>query len=70
MVTEDSVNNTINLIANDTDPDGGDTITISGILTTPINGTLSISGTTNVLYTPNANFCGTDVFTYQAVDTF
>jgi hypothetical protein len=70
IVTEDSTNNTINLIANDTDPDLGDTSSIDAILSGTTNGSLSISGTSNVLYTPNANYCGVDSFTYQAVDTF
>jgi hypothetical protein len=70
IVTEDSVNNTMNLISNDTDPDSGDTLSISGIITTTSNGTLSLSGANNVLYTPNPDFCGSDAFTYTAKDSF
>lgn len=70
IVSEDSTNNPINLIANDTDPDFGDTISISGIVSTTTNGTLSVSGANNVIYTPDADYCGVDTFTYQAEDTF
>ena len=41
----------------------GVTATI-GIVTAPVNGTLTISGTT-VTYTPSANFNGSDSFTYS-----
>ena len=62
--------NTINVITNDTDVDStADTISISGAtLTGATKGTLALSGTTSVTYTPNANTCGTDSYTYQAYD--
>ncbi len=69
-VAEDSNSNTLDLIANDTDSDGGDTLSISGIISTTANGTLTTSGTTEVVYTPDSNFCGVDTFTYRAKDTF
>jgi len=34
------------------------------------HGTLSISGASTVIYSPNANYCGTDSFTYTVVDSF
>ncbi len=70
IVTEDSTNNTINLTANDSDADIGDSISIDAILSGTTNGSLSLSGANNVIYTPDADFCGTDNFTYQVVDTF
>ena len=69
-VAEDSVNTLIDLISNDTDSDGGDILSISGIIIATANGTLTVSGTTEVAYTPDANYCGTDTFTYRAQDTF
>jgi large repetitive protein len=54
----------IPVLANDSDPDG-DTISIGSVSTT--NGTVSISGT-NVVFTPAANFNGTVVINYTAID--
>ena len=62
--TEDSVS-IIAVLANDTDADG-DTLGILSI-TQPANGDASISGT-NITYSPNANYFGTDTFTYTADD--
>lgn len=59
----------IDVILNDYDLDIGDTISFSGIVGTTIYGTLTMSGSI-AHYVPNANFCGTDTFTYQIVDSF
>ena len=56
---------TINVRANDTDPDG-DPLTITSN-TQPSNGTASCSAT-NCTYNPNANFNGNDSFTYTVSD--
>ena len=68
-VNEDSGANTINVQANDTDPDGG-TNTITSV-TQPANGTVAITNAgADLTYAPNANYCnnppGTtlDTFTY------
>jgi VCBS repeat-containing protein len=66
-VTEDSGSNAIDVLANDTDPDGGPK-TVQAV-TQPTNGSASITGGgTGVSYTPNANYCNggspTDNFTY------
>ncbi len=63
-VAEDSGATTLDVLANDYDGDG-DAITISTAIQ-PANGTISIA--TNGLsidYTPNADFFGTDSFTYN-----
>ena len=56
--------NTINVLINDTDPDGGSTV---ASVTQPLNGTVVNNGT-NVSYTPNPNYCNggspTDNFAY------
>jgi uncharacterized repeat protein (TIGR01451 family) len=61
--TEDNTN-TIPVLANDSDIDG-DTLTVASVVTT--NGTATISGT-NVIYTPSADFFGTNVMTYCVTD--
>jgi hypothetical protein len=61
----------INVLINDSDPNG-DVITVVGVL--PGRHGTVVNNITTVLYTPNLNFSGTDVFTYtisdgQATDT-
>ncbi len=57
---------TVNVLANDSDPDG-DTIQV-GSVTDGTNGTVVDNGNGTVTYTPDANFHGTDSFTYRAYD--
>ncbi len=68
-VVEDSGANTINVLANDTfAPDTGETLTITAV-TQGANGSVAITGGgTTVDYTPNANYCGSDSFTYTISD--
>jgi hypothetical protein len=68
-VTEDAAATTVNVLANDTDPDGGPKSIAS--VTQPANGVVVITGGgTGLTYQPNANYCnnppGTtlDTFTY------
>lgn len=56
---------TISVLSNDSDPNN-DTLTITS-LSKPQFGTATISGK-NVIYTPNANFSGTDTFSYVVSD--
>ncbi len=64
-VAEDSTNNAIDVLANDTDTDGGAKSVASAVSPTTQGGTVTVPpGGANVLYTPAANFCGTDTFTY------
>jgi outer membrane protein OmpA-like peptidoglycan-associated protein len=55
----------INVLGNDSDPDGT-ALTLQSI-TQPANGTATISGG-RVSYTPRAGFSGADSFTYTATD--
>jgi len=55
----------LNLLENDTDTDG--TLTGYRINSNPSSGSLSISGT-DMTYTPNDGYTGTDSFTYAALD--
>lgn len=66
-VGEDSGSNVIDVLANDVDPDGGP-LSITGV-TQPASGAVQIQpGSANLVYTPNPNFVGTDVFTYTVTD--
>ena len=56
---------TINVLANDSDPNGY-ALTIQSV-TPPSNGSTAIVGT-NILYTPTTGFTGTDTFTYTCFD--
>ncbi|HKJ16990.1 MAG TPA: Ig-like domain-containing protein, partial [Xanthomonadales bacterium] len=62
---EDSANAVIDILVNDSDPDG-DSLTVIET-TEPQNGTVVNNGT-NVVYTPNTGFFGTDTFTYTIGD--
>jgi len=68
-VAEDSGANTINVLANDSfAPDAGETLTITAV-TQGANGSVAITGGgTTVSYTPNADFFGSDSFTYTISD--
>ena len=51
---------------NDSDPNG-DTLTVTTV-STAANGTVTKNSTGTITYTPNANFFGTDSFTYEITD--
>ncbi len=57
---------TINVLLNDTDPEGA-ALTVT-IVTPPANGTATVNGSNQIVYTPNAGFTGTDVLTYQVCE--
>jgi VCBS repeat-containing protein len=57
---------TIDVLANDTDPDG-DALTVSAITTAPTNGTASIVSD-KAVYTPATGFTGTDNFAVRISD--
>jgi gliding motility-associated-like protein len=57
---------TINILENDSDPDG-DQITPT-ILTQPEHGTVILNADSTVTYTPAAGFFGIDAFTYMICD--
>ena len=66
-VERDSSNNSLDVLANDSDPDGDELTIIS--VTPANNGEVSISGDV-VLYTPGAGFVGSDSFSYSIDDGF
>ncbi len=65
QVTSNCTQTTIDVLANDSDPNG-DQLSVCGSQQ-PINGTITLEG--NIFtYTPNANFTGSDVFLYSVCD--
>lgn len=56
----------IDVLANDSDPDG-DTLNVS-TLSAPSNGTVILNDDNSILYTPNYRFTGTDQFRYTVSD--
>ncbi|UBF28176.1 tandem-95 repeat protein [Kovacikia minuta CCNUW1] len=54
------------VLGNDVDSDGPSLN--ATLVNLPTNGTLSFSPSGSFIYTPNANFVGTDTFTYRASD--
>jgi len=59
---------TIKVLDNDSDVNSGDTLSVIAV-STPISGSVGISGTSQILYTPTLTFVGTDVFIYTIADT-
>mgnify|MGYP006057055121 CR=1 FL=1 len=59
----------VEVIANDSDADTGDVVSLSGIVTQGVNGIASISGN-SIVYVSNADYCGTDEITYQSKDVY
>src|SRR5262249_27274657 len=55
------------VLSNDTDVDG-DTLTVSGVVTAPTKGTLTINADGSWSYVPNLNTNGFDTFTYRVTD--
>ncbi len=64
-VSEDSADNVIEVLSNDTDADG-DSLTVASV-TQPTNGSVTNNGS-DVSYTPDANYNGSDSFTYTVSD--
>lgn len=61
------VNSPINVLANDSDPDGDPLSVLS--VTQASHGTFSVDSERDcVWYTPDPGFSGTDTFTYTVVD--
>ena len=54
------------VLANDTDPDGN--ALTAALVSAPSHGSVSLGADGSLIYVPNANFVGTDSFTYKASD--
>ena len=57
----------VSVLANDSDPDTTDTLSVTGI-TQGANGTVVDNGDGTVTYTPNLSYTGSDSFTYTISD--
>ncbi|MBA4386696.1 MAG: hypothetical protein C0404_01875 [Verrucomicrobia bacterium] len=57
----------LNVLANDSDEDFGDAVTVVAV-TPPGHGVASVNGGTNVTYTPAAGYTGADSFSYTVTD--
>ncbi len=66
--TEDTILLLTGLLSNDIDSDVGDTLTLGSIVAQGTKGTAVLSGSTDITYTPIADVCGTDIFTYTIQD--
>jgi len=69
-VEEDVTAAVIDVLANDTtEPDGVEVLTITSVSSTNQGGSVNVaSDNQSLLYTPPANFSGTDTFTYTMTD--
>ncbi len=56
------------MLANDTDIDASDILSVSKIVNAPANGTVIINADKTLTYTPTLNYSGTDQFTYEISD--
>lgn len=64
--TNEDVLKVVNVLANDTDPDG-DTLSVSSA-TDPAHGSTTVNGDNTITYTPDANWNGIDTFDYTISD--
>lgn len=60
---------TIHVTANDSDPDMNLDVTSVTTVTSPLSGTLSIAAGGYIIYTPQVDLNGVDVFDYRVCDT-
>ena len=68
-VTEQETATTIDVLANDSDPDGTLDATSVAVTSDPSNGTTEVNATTGeITYTPEIDFFGIDSFTYSVAD--
>ncbi len=69
MAVDDTpLTSTVSLLANDTDPDGDTLTAVAGTFATAQGGSVTINADGSYVYTPAANFSGTDSFTYTVSD--
>lgn len=67
-VTSEDTPVTINVLANDVDPDGDPLNVHAASLTQPLNGTAVLNADSTITYTPTPDFFGSDSFSYRVTD--
>jgi len=68
-VNEDSLDNALEVLGNDTDVEG-DTLTIDSIASEPEHGTATVNEDgSRILYTPDSGYCGSDNLSYNVIDS-
>jgi hypothetical protein len=69
FIPQNSLNNMLEVLANDFDPDGTNVLTVSAVGVAANGGIVSIAADrVSILYTPPQPFLGTDTFTYTVDD--
>lgn len=66
-VNQDSTNNTLTVLSNDTDADASASLTITAVGVTSNGGNVT-NNTTSLSYSPAASYVGTETFTYTISD--
>jgi hypothetical protein len=66
--TDEDTPVTIDVLANDDDPDGDTLSVYSGFFIAPLSGTVTTTAGSTIIYTPNPDFYGADSFGYFASD--
>jgi hypothetical protein len=66
IVTQTDVNISLNVLANDADPDGT-ALTVNAV-SPGSQGGVTVDNNGNIIYTPAFTFSGTETFTYTAID--
>ncbi len=66
FTTEVDTDVTFNVLGNDSDPDAGDTLSLTSV--TPLLGSVTFTPAGDVVYTPPGGFIGTDTLTYTISD--
>ncbi len=66
--TDEDITLTGNVLVNDTDADGDALSVTATPVADPINGSVQLNADGSFTYTPNANYFGTDSFTYEVSD--
>jgi hypothetical protein len=59
---------TVNVLANDADPDGSLDASTTLVVQAPAHGTTSVGTNGAITYTPTAGYSGSDTFTYTVAD--
>ena len=68
LTTAEDTAGQVNVLDGDTDPDAGDTLTVTTLTPSAMHGTVSCTAAGICTYTPAANYSGPDSFSYTVSD--